>query len=471
MLFDPGPRANNRRQFLQGAGIGIGLPLVGMLEQNRLAQGAPGGTPRSPIRACILLFCYGGPSHLDTFDLKPQGPLEIRGEFQPISTSVSGLQISEHLPQTARLMQHAALIRSIHHGNRLHDSASTEALTGRPPLGGDRENFAPVPEFFPSFGSTVAYLGREQARDVAYASLPWVFQNVLPVPCQGGGFLGRSFDPLRIAGDPATSSYRADFSGPADLTIPRLGDRRRLLGRLESESSSLETAGTRELRGFYERAFQLMQSQTIRDTLRIEQEDPRVRERYGLGGGFAAGGTGGADNAYGRNLRGQNLLLARRLVESGVPFVTVYDFKQQGQNWDAHAENFKQHKDHLLPPLDRAVSALIEDLEQRGLLESTLLVVMGEFGRTPKINKNAGRDHWPDCYSVFLAGGGVKGGFVYGASDKLGAYPDEYPVTPADLAATIYWRFGFDPKHELHDLFGRPYRLAEGRPITDLFVA
>jgi hypothetical protein len=169
-------------------------------------------------------------------------------------------------------------------------------------------------------------------------------------------------------------------------------------------------------------------------------------------------------------MRGQNFLLARRLVEAGVPFVNVYDFKQQGKNWDSHAKNFSQLKGHLLPAADQAYSALIEDLDDRGLLESTLVVAVGEFGRTPKINQNAGRDHWPDCYSALVAGGGVRGGTVYGSSDKIGAYPASDPVTPAELAATIFWRFGIDPATEIQDVTGRPFKVSEGEPIRRLFA-
>ena len=182
-----------------------------------------------------------------------------------------------------------------------------------------------------------------------------------------------------------------------------------------------------------------------------------------------AGGGNGAEMGVAQSMRGQNLLLARRLVEAGVPFVNVYDFKQQGQNWDAHFKGANQHKRFLLPPADQSLSALIEDLDARGLLDSTLVVAMGEFGRTPKINKDAGRDHWPHCYTVLLAGGGVQGGAVYGSSDRLGAYPAKDPVTPGDLAATIFWRFGLDPAAEIHDTTGRPYRLATGEPIVKLF--
>ncbi|HUG69927.1 MAG TPA: DUF1501 domain-containing protein, partial [Pirellulaceae bacterium] len=192
----------------------------------------------------------------------------------------------------------------------------------------------------------------------------------------------------------------------------------------------------------------------------------QVRERYGM---YPGPVPAGVSDTHGRQLRGQNLLLARRLVEAGVPFVNVYDYRQQGQNWDSHANNFHEHKTRLVPPADQAFAALVEDLEARGLLDSTLVVAMGEFGRTPKINDNAGRDHWPDCYSIALAGGGIQGGAVLGASDHLGAYPALDPTTPADLAATIYWRFGIDPHALIHDATGRPHRLAEGKPLTSLF--
>ena len=209
-----------------------------------------------------------------------------------------------------------------------------------------------------------------------------------------------------------------------------------------------------------------MQSEEVARALRIEDESQATRERYGL---YPDKMADGVREVHGHQLRGQNVLLARRLVEHGVPFVNVYDFRQQGQNWDSHAKNFSEHKDRLLPPADKAYAALIEDLDERGLLDSTLVVALGEFGRTPKINGNAGRDHWPDCYSVTLAGGGIRGGTVFGASDQLGAYPAIDPVTPADLAATIFWRFGLNPRTEIHDQIGRRHRLANGKPITSLF--
>jgi uncharacterized protein (DUF1501 family) len=229
-------------------------------------------------------------------------------------------------------------------------------------------------------------------------------------------------------------------------------------------------AGT--LSRYYDKAYRLLESTALRQALDLNEESPATRERYGFDSPVPSGGNPlGGQAGFAREMRGQNLLLARRLVEAGVPFVNVYDFRQQGQNWDAHAENFKQHKDYLLPIADRSLSALIDDLDQRGLLDSTLVVAMGEFGRTPKINMNGGRDHWPDCYSVLLAGGGISGGTVFGSSDRLGAFPATDPVSPADLAATIYWRFGIDHASHIRDLTGRPYRLADGEPITQVFGA
>jgi hypothetical protein len=228
-------------------------------------------------------------------------------------------------------------------------------------------------------------------------------------------------------------------------------------------------------RRFVDRAYQLLESEAVRQALDIEQESVRTRERYGyypvaVSVGEGGGGTNGAELGMDRHMRGQNLLLARRLVEAGVPFINVYDFKQQGRNWDAHFKVFNQHKTHLLPAADHGLSALIEDLDARGLLDTTLVIAMGEFGRTPRINRDGGRDHWPDCYSVMLAGGGVKGGYVHGASDRFGAYPAAGGVTPADLAATIFWRFGINPATEIHDITGRPYRIADGEPIRSLFA-
>ncbi len=459
-----------RRQLLQFTGGGLGLSLGGLWRAEAAGRGA--ATVRNPIRACILIFYYGGPSHIDTFDLKPSAPAEVRGDFKPIATSVPGVRVCDGLPRLARLMHRVAQVRSVHHAARLHDSASIHVLTGRPLDGPDRELFAPLPQFYPCHGSAVAHLRRHDRRDVPFASLPFTFHNVQDVPCQGGGFLGSGCDPLRIEVDAARRRYRADsLQRSPDVDRSRSLDRRRLLGALEAPQK-----GDGQWRGLCEKAYRLLDSEAILQALDIRREPAAVRERYGFDAdpvavGEGGGGGNGAEMGVARQMRGQNLLLARRLVEAGVPFVNIYDFKQQGQNWDAHFKCSNQHRRFLLPIADRSLSALLEDLDTRGLLDSTLVVAMGEFGRTPRINREAGRDHWPDCYTVLLAGGGVRGGAVYGSSDRIGAFPASDPVTPGDLAATIFWRFGLDPATEVHDQAGRPHRLAEGRPIRRLFEA
>jgi hypothetical protein len=469
-------RLSRRRLLQAGAGC-AGLQLGGLNLGGLLwAQSAAALelTRAATVRSCILLFYYGGPSHLDTYDMKPAAPVEVRGEFAPIQSSVPGLVVSEYLPRMARLMHKVALVRSVHHKNGLHDSASTEALTGRPSPNGDREEFAPIPQFFPCHGATLSHLGRDRPFEVPHAALPFVFHNVVDVPCQGGGFLGSMYDPLQISVDPDAQTYKAgELDLPAGQSVSLLGERRELLARIESGAA--RSPEGRTWQRFHDRAYQLLGSAALREALDLSREDRATRERYGYGPapvavGEGGGGGNGAEMGHARQMRGQNLLAARRLVEAGVPFVNVYDFRQQGQNWDSHFNVFNQHKTHLLPLADHALAALIDDLEARGLLESTLVVAMGEFGRTPRINKEGGRDHWPNCYTVLLAGGGVRGGTVYGASDSIGAYPATDPVSPADLAATIFWRFGFDPATEIHDLGGRPYRIAEGRPLTSLFA-
>ncbi len=458
-----------RRQLLRASAC-CGLS-VSSLWRAQAAE-ANKAVPAAKIKACIVVFYYGGPSHLDTYDLKPNAPADVRGEFQPIASSAPGVLVSEHLPRMAKVMDKVAIVRSVHHQNRLHDSASTEMLTGRQSPQGDREEFAPIPQFYPCVGATCSYLWRDRGLDVPHAALPFLFHNVVDVPCQGGGFLGSAFDPLQIAVDVEKRAYRAGSLTPPDgRTFASVDNRRRLLRVLESELAATNSA-ERQWSAFYDKAYSLLGSETLRRALDLSAESQATRDRYGYKPAEAVNGdTSQSAMAEGRPMRGQNLLVARRLVEAGVPFVNVFDFRQQGQNWDAHANNFFHHKNYLLPQTDQSLSALIEDLDQRGLLDSTLVVAMGEFGRTPRINANAGRDHWPDCYSVLLAGGGVKGGFVYGSSDRLGMYPETNPVSPADLTATIFSRFGIDPMTEIHDTTARPHRISDGRPIRELFAS
>jgi hypothetical protein len=423
---------------------------------------------RAPkIRSCIILFYYGGPSHLDMFDMKPAAPDNIRGEFKQISTTVPGTFISELLPSHANIMHKISVVRSMHHTNRLHDSASTESLTGRQSPQGDREEFKPIRQFYPAYGAALSMLRSDLEQELPFVALPWVFRNVIPVPCQWGGFLGKTYDPFQITGDISKATFRADaFNRPADLPILRLKSRQQLLHQINSDRPLDAATSNRGFGTHLKKALELMQSTQLSKALKIEEESDATRAAYGL---YDEKLPQGVRNVSGHQLRGQNLLMARRLVEAGVQFINVYDFRVQGQNWDSHANNFAEHRDRLVPPMDKAFAALINDLEDRGLLDSTLVIGMGEFGRTPKINANAGRDHWPDCYSITLAGGGVKGGYVHGASDNIGAYPVEKAVTPGDLAATIYWRFGINPNSDILDHTGRPHRLAEGHPIYELF--
>ena len=467
-----------RRNFLQIGGTGmLGLSLPQWFEAQAQAATTSDKLREPRIKSCILIFYYGGPSHLDTFDMKPEAPAEIRGEFNSIETTVPGLRIGEYLPMTARVMHKVAVVRSMQHHMRGHDSASYETLTGRVPPVGDNQNFGERPDSFPSYGACLSYVRRKQPYLIPHAALPFVMNNNLTNPGQTAGFLGTEFQPLLIQGDPGTLTYHAGgalrvLDLPDGVTTRRLDDRRELLNSLDATPRQNRDSS---MRVYQEKAFDLLQSTTLRDALNIQRESPATRIRYGHG---PAGqpfddnpkSRKGVELAIARNLRGWNLLLARRLVEAGVPFVNVYDYKQQGKNWDSHVNNFQVLKQYLLPPAEQAFSALIEDLDERGLLETTLVVALGEFGRTPKINGNAGRDHWPNCYTALLAGGGVKGGTIYGASDRAGAYPATSPVLPADVAATILTLFGVDPAAETHDPLGRPFRICEGQPLLDLLA-
>ncbi|MGE0608110.1 MAG: DUF1501 domain-containing protein [Pirellulales bacterium] len=468
---------NRRRFLLNGSAAGLGLSLPGLLRAKALqAANASGGRLPARIKSCIFVFYYGGPSQLDTYDMKPNGPSEVRGEFQPIATSVPGLQICEHLPRMAQVMHRVAVVRTVTHQMRLHDAACVATLSGRDPQRGDGENFVPPAEstLFPSHGAALSYLRRDNPARVPYAALPFFIQNVVPVPAQTGGFLGSAWNPFQINGDPEKLSFRADtLQLPDSLTLARIAQRSDLLRQFDaSRAASGSAAAGSSLRSLYEQAFELLASEEVRTALEIDREDPATRQRYGLKPNLPAFPPGSNELAIASvcQQRGQSLLLARRLVEAGVPFINVYDFRQQGTNWDSHGNCFVKNKQLLLPQADQSLAALIEDLHERGLLDTTLVVAMGEFGRTPKINKDAGRDHWPDCYCCLMAGGGIQGGAVYGTSDKMAAYPDTDPVTPGDLAATIFARFGVDPASEIRDTSGRPYKVSEGTPLARLFV-
>jgi hypothetical protein len=473
-------RKLSRRRLLEIGGLGsLGLSLPGLLKAEGEGLAGRGRAGTAPIRSCILLFYYGGPSHIDTVDLKPRAPAEVRGEFGSIATSVPGMRVCEHLPRTSRVMDRVAVVRSMHHPMTNHNAAAFTAMCGRNPLKGDLELLGNDRNDPPCYGAILNATMPERRGLPTSVALPHVLYNVVQLPGQIAGFLGSAHDPFQVSADPNSPDFRlGELELPGDVSVDRLDDRAALLRRLDARRRRIEASAEAEARTsgsgaaptggdrdagaarrvdpcdvYTEKAFRLLHSPAVRRAFDLAVEDPKLRDRYG------------------RTKLGQSVLLARRLVEAGVRFVTVYDGQYNGQdaNWDAHASVFPRLKDHLLPPSDRAFAALIDDLSSRGLLEETLVIAMGEFGRTPKINGTAGRDHWPYCYSVLLAGGGIRGGITYGSSDKLGAYPDTDPVTPGDLAATLFWRLGLDPTREMIDLTGRPYKLADGQPIRALF--
>ena len=438
----------SRRRWLQ-----IGAVALAGRQTMRAIQAAP-VNGAAPVRACILVFYQGGQSHLDTWDMKPNAPAEVRGPFQPIATAVPGLWASEHLPHLARVADRLSIVRSIHHRLTNHLPAAYTTLIGRDPARGDQLFVGQDRNDPPSLGSSISHARSDTNLGVLpFVALPHRMWNEMDVPGQSAGFLGSAYEPLQVEGDPSRQDFRLpELELPNGVTRARLGQRARLLDAIERPPRSGRLDSAEPLAGNRQEAFQLLGSETIRRAFDLRLEDERSRDQYG------------------RTKHGQSLLLARRLVEAGVGFVAVYDRKINGaESWDTHGNNFNLLKDSLLPPADLGLAALIEDLAQRGLLDSTLVVALGEFGRTPRVNANAGRDHWPFCYHALLAGGGARGGFVYGASDALGAYPTSDPVTPADIAATIFWRFGLDPAQEIQDRTGRPYRLADGQPIHQLF--
>lgn len=465
----------SRRRLLRIGGLGsLGLTLPGLLQAEAIKSATRkigAGTTR-PIRSCILVFYYGGPSHIDTFDMKPNAPAEIRGQFSSIATSVPGLRICEHLPDTAKVMDRLAVVRSMHHPMTNHNAAAFTALCGRNPLKGDLELLGNDRNDPPCHGATLSATLLEKRGLPTFVALPHVMYNVVQLPGQVAGFLGSAHNPFQVNADPSAPDFRlGELDLPGELSIDRLDHRASLLSALDGHrrrsdlAASMSTAmiaGHEQTASpqrtdpsdvYTEKAFRLLHSPAVGRAFHLGSEDPRLRDRYG------------------RNKLGQSILLARRLIEAGVRFVTVFDGQHNGQeaNWDAHSNVFGRLKNDLIPPADQAFAALINDLTDRGLLEETLVIAMGEFGRTPKINASAGRDHWPNCYSVILAGGGVQGGIAFGSSDKFGAYPDTDAVSPADLAATLYWRFGLDPALEIRDLTGRPYKLADGQPIKSVF--
>jgi hypothetical protein len=449
----------SRREALRVGGLGFsGLMMSDLLR----ARAAAATSVRRPAagsfgkgKACIMIFNYGGPSHIDLWDLKPDAPSEIRGDFRPAATRIPGTLISEHLPRLGKLAERYTIIRSVNHRDNDHAIGAYLALTGHSHPKNAILGIEPpaTPQDMPSVGSIVSKLRPMDKPLFPYVTLGDLrhFGNHDSMG-QNAGCLGKAFDPYTL---PFVRPLNGnlDFGGVtsvmADSDPVALDGRRHLLDRLNQAAPALEaTAGMRNLDDASRRAYELLSSTTTRDAFDLGREPARVRERYG-------------PLAF-----SQNCLLSRRLVEAGVPMVTLYSVGNR--DWDTHGDNFNLLKNQLLPPMDVGISALLEDLEGRGLLDETLVIWMGDMGRTPHINKGAGRDHWSFCYSVVLAGAGIRGGQVYGSSDRSAAYPSTNPVSPADIAATILHCLGIDPGTHVTDQQARPFVVNTGKPLTML---
>ena len=402
----------------------------------------------APAKSVIFLALYGGPPHQDTFDLKPNAPVEVRGEFKPISTTLPGFQVCEYLPKLANLAHLYTTLRSVTHEDNGHESAFYSLMTGRPHP--QPNTIArPAPTDHPSYGSLINFARKESPPVPGFVLVGGKTSTGIG---QNEGFLGAGWAPYLVKQDANEPGFRVDDWTPSKhISSERFVRRRKLLERL-NVSSSGSGFDDQAFGSHQERAFDILTTSSMRNAFSIEEESPVTRAAYG-------------DHPF-----GQNLLLARRLVEAGVPIVQV-NWRNRGDGgFDTHSNNFNMCKGYLFPKLDGCLSALLIDLEQRGLLDDTLVVAAGEFGRTPKINRDGGRDHWAGVNSMLLAGGGVKRGYVFGASDRIGAFPSHKPVGPWDVQATILHCFGINPASQVKDPLGRPIPISTGKVITDVLL-
>lgn len=454
-----------RRDFLRfGSLAALSIPSARPV----LAAANSAGGSFGRAKRCLLLFLTGGPPQHDTWDPKPNATAQIRGETTAIATSVPGVQLGHWFPQIAQAADKLCVLRSVTHADTVHTSAGYTMLTGIPhPLANTSTaaNIRPLPNDHPHLGSILSKVRRPQDGTPVFAALPEIIKDaaVNEFPGQGGGFLGKRYDPFRISGSEKTGALSGGSTGafstpdvvlPGDVSAARLSDRRILIEQLESELRRADAAAPlREYSEFRTQAFELLGSPTVRRAFDLDAEPAGLRARYG------------------QHLFGQGALLGRRLLEAGVTFVTVY-WQYEGPDdspvWDTHWNNFRHLRERLAAPTDQAVATLMADLSSRGLLDDTLVLVFGEFGRSPKVNDKAGRDHWPHVQSILLAGAGLPSGAVLGSSDRDGGYPAELPVPPRDLVATVLHLLGVPAQLELHNLEGRPFKACEGTPIAPL---
>jgi hypothetical protein len=441
----------SRRQLLTVGGLsGMGLLLSDLFR----VQAQPRGT-FGRAKSVIMLYLHGGHAQQETWDPKPEGPTPERGEFGAISTSLPGVQISELLPRCAKIMHRLAVIRSVSHANANHVQASLSAMTGHahPPEAESRGDFPPSPADFPSVGAVLSYL-RSTGKQPTWVQVGPLMRrnNGTVLHGQSPGFLGARYGPLTVDQDLRSQSVRIGAISPdPELSITRLNNRQRLLQHIDGQRRLLDdVAEARTLDGYQQRAFRLLSSAATAKAFDLSAEPLSVRERYG------------------RTQFGQCCLLARRLAEANVPMINVHYCQTPIGSWDTHGQHFKQMKESLCPTFDQTFATLVSDLADRGLLGQTLVMANAEFGRTPKVNGSAGRDHWPWVYSIAMAGGGLGQGVVYGASDKIAAYPTAQPHDPRDLAATVYHLLGVPAVTIVQDQTARPHAVVIGKVIEGL---
>jgi len=440
--------SHSRRTFLRVAGGTWAAFWAGLAR----ATAAPGREGKA--KSVIMIFNCGGPSHLDLWDPKPAATDSIRGPFQPIDTNVPGIQVSDIIPRLAQRTDKLAILRSVHHSHSGHNSGMYWSIVGRP-YKRDDTLMNPAPSDYPSLGTLVGWLAQRDGYSGAvppYVITPYPHcdSTVYITPGQFGGCLGVKYDPFVLDADPNAADFRVrDLGLDGGMTADRLRERLGLFDQFAGSTRSIANSTATDLDVFRKRAASMVLTGDAARAFDLSQEPAEVRERYG------------------RHQWGQSHLLARRLVEAGVPFVSTVN----GRSiiWDTHADNFGRMQKTLVPPMEQAFAALLDDLAERRLLETTLVLWMGDFGRTPIINNAAGRDHWPQCYSAVLAGGGIRGGQIVGQSDKIGAFPQQRPISPADIHATVFAALGYDPRDITYPTVdGRPTLLSDGEPIREL---
>ncbi len=451
------PLAPSRRVVLRIGGVGLlgmGFP--------QFLRSAERAKPKARAKAVIFLHQWGGPGQHETFDPKPDAPDNVRGWFgKPIATKTPGLFIAEKLPEVAKITDKLTVIRCMQHTTKMnnHNSAGYYALTGMAPPTDD-QRLRDSSDLFPAYGSIVSKFSPAPKGAATFVSFPHVIADGSITPGQQASFLGKSHNPLFVADEPNRENFKLpELSLPDGITPARLHSRTEMLKLIDRQSDLLEqSAVAKGIDESYQNAVAMLTSPKFKEAFDLSKENPETRDRYG------------------RTTYGQSCLLARRMVEAGAKFVNVYFARAiggAGQGWDYHGFNKESVPDRLkelMPMTDRTLPALVNDLSERGLLDSTLVVWVGEFGRTPKISANGGRDHWPACYNAVLAGGGTKGGFVLGKSDKIGGQPTEGRVTPEDLAATMFEALGIDPETEIRDALNRPLPISRGKAVGEVWA-